>query len=475
MSDYDIVVLGGGAAGFVASKFANGLGKKVALIEKSRLGGECTLYGCVPSKAFIKSANIAHQIKHLKKYGLRSHAEIGLDTAGVMDHVRSVVQKVYDSHPPEVFQKIGIDVMFGDPRFIDNHTIELNNKIITSKYFVIATGSSSFIPSIEGINNAPYLTNESFWEMKRLPASMIVLGGGPIGIELAAAMNRLGVKVSVIEMSETILAREDRELAAILSDSLKAEGVNILNGAKALKLSGIKGDITLTIEDADKQTREIKAEAALVAVGRKANVGGLDLEKAGVEYTLKGIKTNNRLRTTAPNIYACGDVVGPYQFSHMAEYQARIAVQNALLPLKKEIDYRNVAWCTFTDPELARAGLTEDEARKEYGDKINVYKCEYKNIDRGKMDVSDIGMSKFITGPDGRLLGIHMLGSSAGEIIHEAHLAKALGVPFHKLDSLIHIYPTFSDIVKQPAKLARIERLQRNPFLKILKSILGKK
>jgi len=250
------------------------------------------------------------------------------------------------------------------------------------------------------------------------------------------------------------------------------DGINLFTGYTPLKFSMKDVQITLALQDAKNQTKEIQAGAVLVAIGRKANVEGLDLEKAGIEYTLKGIRTDPTLRTTAPNIYACGDVVGPYRFSHMAEYQAIIATQNALFPFKKRVDYRDVTWSVFTDPEIAHAGLTEEEARKIHGDNIKIYRYEYSNIDRGKTDAAEFGMSKFICGPKGRLIGAHILGARAGEIIHEAQVAKSLGLPFYKLYSVIHIYPTFTDMVKHPAKLCYIDRLQNNPFLRLLRKFL---
>ena len=473
--DYDLIVIGGGAGGFVASKLANGLGKRVAMIEKNRLGGECTLSGCIPSKALIKSGHIAHQTTNLKNYGLSAKNDIVINADNVMRHVRSVIEKVYESHQPWMFRELGIDVFFGNPHFMDNHTIELEGRRLSAKSFIISTGSSAFIPHIEGIDTVPYLTNQTFFEIEKLPSSMIVLGGGPIGIELAAAVNRLGVKVHVLEMCESILYREDRELVNILSEKLKEEGLDLHTETKALKLSWEMGQVAATIENKKRLRKEIKADSLLIAVGRKANVGGLNLENAGVEYSPKGLIVDKSLHTTAPNIYACGDVVGPYQFSHMAEYGARIAVQNAFLPFKKKVNYRDVIWCTFTDPELAHAGLTEEEARKLHGDNVKVYKYEYKNVDRAKTDVIETGMSKFIMDRKGKIIGAHILGSRAGEIIHEAQLAKSFNIPFYKLNSVIHIYPTFSDIVKQPAKLSYIDRLQNNPVLKFIRSLMKKK
>ncbi len=470
--NYDLIVIGGGAGGFVASKLANGLGKKVAMIEKNQLGGECTLSGCIPSKALIKAGRAAWQAKNLKNYGLFTSDDLVINTDNVMTHIRSVVAEVYNSHQALIFKQLGIEVLFGNPHFIDNHTIELGGRSLSAKAFIISTGSSAFIPSIEGIDTVPYLTNQTFFELGALPPSMIVLGGGPMGIELAAATNRLDVKVHVLEMRESILWREDRELVNILSEKLKEEGLDLLTETKAIKLSAEMGRVAVTVENRKGQKKEIKADSLLIASGRKPNVEGLNLENAGVKYNAVGISTDECLRTTTPNIYACGDVAVPYQFSHMAEYGARIAVQNAFLPIKKKVSYRDVAWCTFTDPELAHAGLTEEEASKMHGDKIKIYKYEYKNIDRARTDICETGMSKFIVDRKGKIIGAHILGSRAGEIIHEAQLAKSFDIPFYKLDSMIHIYPAFSDIVKQPAKLAHIERLRNNPLLRFIKNIV---
>jgi pyruvate/2-oxoglutarate dehydrogenase complex dihydrolipoamide dehydrogenase (E3) component len=470
--DYDIVVIGGGAGGFVSSKLAAGLGRKVAMIEKDRLGGECTNSGCVPSKALIRTSRMAREIRSAGRYGLEIRAGVELGTERVMAHVRSVVQKVYAGHGPEVFQRLGIAVLFGAPVFTDNHRIELNGRSISAKKFVIATGSSPAIPSIEGIETIPYLTNQNIFALEKLPSSMIVLGAGPIGTELGSALNLLGVSVSIIHRHERILNKEDGELVDLLKGKMREEGVRLITGYSPVKGAMEKGMIVVTVENRQHQMQKIMGESLLVAAGRKANVEGLHLERAGVEYTLKGIKTTDTLQTTAPNIYACGDVAGPYRFSHMAEYQARIATLNALFPLKKRVDYQHAAWCTFTHPEIAHAGLTEEEARQEYGKGIKVYKYEYSQIDRGKTDVAETGMSKFICDPSGRLIGAHILGERAGDLIHEAQVAKSLGISFHRLYPVIHIYPTFTDMVKQPAKLCYLDRLQNNPILKVLRKFL---
>ena len=310
--------------------------------------------------------------------------------------------------------------------------------------------------------------------MEKLPQSIVVLGGGPIGVELSSAMNRLGVDVTVVEMGDHILAREESELVDILSEKLRAEGLKLMTKTKAIQFSQKNQKTTLTVENEQKHTKVLETGTVLVAVGRRPNISGLQLEKAGVEFTPRGLTVNDKLQTTTSNIYACGDVVPPYQFTHVAEYEAIIATQNAFLPVKRKVNYNLVPWCTFTDPELARFGLTEEQARITHGDNIKVFKYEYSNIDRGRTDRAETGIAKFVCNKKYRLVGVSILGNRAGEVIHEALVAKASGLPFYKLSSMIHIYPTFSDIVKQPAKLCYIDKLQKNFFLKLLKTLLRK-
>ncbi len=473
--DHDLIVIGGGAGGLVASKFAAGVGKKVALIEKDRLGGECTLTGCIPSKALIKSAKVLHQISCPETTGLSLNGPCPVSTAGVMAHVRSVIEEVAQGHSPEKIEGLGIRVIFGEPCFIDNHTVRVNGKDVSARNFVVCTGSSPFIPPIEGIDTVAYLTSQDLFSMNDLPKSMIILGAGPIGIEMAQALAYLGVAVTVIEQAEQVLVREDGELADLLASRLSGQGIDLRTKTRAVKLADRMGAVALTVEEHSGKQDVVVASAILVAVGRKANVDGLGLEAAGVEHSAKGITTDRRLRTTAGNIYACGDVTGPYQFSHMAEYQARIAVRNALFPLKSNACYDHYAWCTFTDPELAHAGLTESEARQAIGEKIKVFRWQYCDTDRARTEAEPFGLGKFVCDDSYRLLGAHILGQGAGDLIHEAQIIKTLGIPFHRLDSIIHVYPTLSDVVRQPAKMSRIDRLRGNLFVRAVTGLLSRK
>ena len=448
--DYDVVVIGGGAAGLVAATGTAGLGAKTALIDKKQLGGDCTLFGCIPSKALLKTAQVYKLIKRSGDFGLSCSKEFSCDPANALEHVRDIVKKVASHHPPEVFEKRGIKVIFGQPRFINNRTIELNGAAISAKRFIICTGSHPFVPGIEGLKDIPYLTNENVFELRELPKSMIVLGGGAIGVELSQAFSRLGVEVSIVEMLDRLLFREDKELAAALEESLEREGVKIYAGYKAVKVSDLTGKVSVILEDKNKKRSALSAEKILVAVGRGPNISGLDLEKAGVKYNSKSIEVDSTLKTSAPNIYGCGDVVGPYPFSHLAEYQAIVAAGNALFPIKRRVDYRTVSWCTFTDPELAHLGLTEEEAKEKFGD-IRIYKAQYSQNDRATTDLQESGFAKVICDPQGRILGAHILGTGAGELIHEYVLAKSSGLKINAISSAIHIYPTLSQVVKRSA------------------------
>ncbi len=471
--DYDIIVLGGGGGGLTAAKTARGFGKRVAIIEKKdHLGGECTWTGCVPSKTLIKTAQIAYNAKNIDIFGLKSHTPIQLDTSNVMDHIRKVIRTVYKTHEPPIIEKLGIDVLFGSYSFINTHTVQSGNKKLSAKQFIIATGSSPFVPPIEGLSSVNYLTNETLFDLKELPQSMIILCGGPIGIEIASALNRLGVTITIIEMQERILPKEDTELITLLSGMLHKEGVQLLTGMRATKVTQHNDTITVSCIDSNGSQKDIPAQSLLVAVGRKPNIEDLALEKIGIKTTKRGIITDTMLRTTVKNIFACGDVVGPYQFSHMAWYQAVIAVKNAVIPFfKQRVDYTHRIWVTFTAPELATAGLTENQAREKFGDTIKIYRKSYAEIDRGLTDIAGNGMVKIICDKKGYLLGMHILGERAGDIIHELQVAKVKGIKFYSLHAVIHAYPSYAELLWHTAKKAYVQRLYANPLLKLLKKI----
>lgn len=466
--DYDVVVLGAGSGGLVASKLVHGLGKKTALVEKRKIGGDCTWFGCVPSKTLIKSAHIAHDLTRLREFGLEPRGDMAIDASRVMAHVRRVVEADAAGHTGQHIEADGIDMVFGAARFLDSHQIQAGDRVMSAKRFIIATGSQPLIPDIEGLSQVPYLTNETVFSLETLPKSLIVLGGGPIGIELACALTRLQVDVTVLQQSGRILERDDRELTDRLHQTLLDQGVKILLETKAVRLSQAEPGVVVEVEGPDGLGQH-QAESILVAVGRRPNLEGLDLQAAGVDHDRHGIHVDKSLRSTARHIYACGDVVAPLRFTHMAEYEAVIAGTNAALglPLRK-VNYAHVAWSTYTDPELAHAGLTEAEARAQFGDAVRVYRWEHEHVDRAKTDLNTNGLSKFVLDRRGKLLGIHILGHGATELMHEAQLAKSLGLPFRKITCVIHAYPSYSDAVRQPAKRALIDGLQQKvKYLKL--------
>jgi len=473
-SDYDLIVIGGGGAGITAAMVASGLGKKVAMVDKGKFGGECTWSGCVPSKALIQSAKAAHIVGDLEKYGLSLSEGTILNSDRVLESVKSIVEKIYNGEKPDHFEALGINAFENaEVSFVDSCTVSLNGNNVKAKKFIIATGSSPMIPPVEGIEKVHFLANDTLFDLEKIPGSLVVLGGGPIGIEMASAFNRLGAKVTVIEMADSILFREDEELTDILHEKLTGEGISIITGAVVEKVEENK---SVTIHyNMDGVRSSVNAHELFIAAGRKPNIEGLNLENAGVRYDKKGIAVNPGMRTSAKNIYAAGDVAGPYQFSHMANYQAIIAASNALLPIFKKTSYKHVPWITFSDPELARSGLTESEALALFGKKIRVFKAAYTEIDRGITDRSETGMAKVITAKRGQIVGINILGERAGEMMQELHLAKSMGIPLHKLNEVIHAYPAYSDIVKKLARDAYVDKIQNSLLIKIIKKIKGTK
>ncbi len=456
--DYDLVVVGGGAAGITAAFTAKGFNKRVALIEKDRLGGECTWKGCVPSKALLKSAKTAHQIQTAAKYGIKTDSEF--EAEAVMDYVHSIQQKVYQHENPEVFKKKGIDFINSKVEFIDSHTLQTAEAKITAAKFIIASGSSPLIPPIKGLNEVSYLTNENLFELDALPKSLLIIGGGPIGVEMAQAFNRLGVEVNLLQRSERILKKEEPSLSKMLAQRLIEEGVNLLTGFEAIKVEE-KGKIILTAADQKGRRKELQGERILIAAGRKANTKSLKLDSLGIKTDAQGIVTDNEMRTNIKNVYACGDVVGPYRFSHISYQEGITAAVNALSPLAfKKMSYQNIIWVTYTDPELAHLALTEAEARKEYGDQIKVYELDYSELDRALTE-SEAGKAKFICDKRGKLLGAHIIGERAGEIIHSCQILKSFDLPFKKLQSVIHAYPTYSEIIRDGAKDAYLSDWQK--------------
>jgi pyruvate/2-oxoglutarate dehydrogenase complex dihydrolipoamide dehydrogenase (E3) component len=459
--DYDIVIIGGGAAGLSAASKAIETGAKAVIVEKDKLGGVCTWSGCIPSKALLKSAKVFSDTLQLSEFGISPGMANSYNADMVMSHVRSIIIKMGEHAAPEYYEQGGMNVLFGKAVFIDGHTVRVNEETVTGRHFLICTGSRPQIPPIEGLREVDYLTNKNLFDLNYLPASIAILGGGPIGVEIGQALLLLGVKVTIIETADRLLPREDRETAVVLEEMLLRNGLKVCTGSKTVRFSKTDGQTEVTIEDRAGNRSGSTVERVLVATGRLPEIEELQLGKAGIQYTSKGIVTDDSMKTSVENIYACGDAVGPYKFTHMAAYQAGIAMENILFGKNTKADYHSVPWCIFTKPELAHFGPTEEEARAQYGNTIQVYRAEYKNNDRAISDLEDAGFAKVICDLQGHILGAHVVGAKADEVIHEYILAKANGITLDRLSKAIHIYPTISRIIKATAEQYKIrERLK---------------
>ena len=471
--DYDVIVIGAGIAGMVSAVTANGLGKRVAVIEKRKVGGNCTNFTCVPSKTLIRLSHTSREISRLVSLGLLSDEATTMDSRNVMAHIRSVVKRAYEKDVPETFEHIGITMLSGSAAFVDRHHIEVNGRTISASNFIIAVGTRPLIPPISGISDIDYLTNETLYELDDLPKSLIILGGGVDGLEYGSAFGRLGVQTTIVEMGSRILPGADRELVNHLLRALQADGIRLMPGTKATRLRNHQGKVVLAFEHGAGNSGEIEADRVLVALGRKPDLDVLALDKAGVTSTPRGVITDKTLRTSAPNIYACGDIVGPDQLASMAEYQGIVAATNAILPVKQKLDYRNSVYVIFTEPPLAFIGLTEAQAHAKYGYRLKVYRFDYANMRRALIDGTTTGLAKFLCDGRGRLIGAHILGEAAAEVIHEAQVIKALKKPLQKLNLVTHAYPTYAQaLVGRASQLAFLDNMGSNLFVNTALHIL---
>lgn len=447
---HDLVIIGGGVGGLVTASVAGQLGLDVVLVERApRLGGDCLHYGCVPSKTLLRSAGVAHQARQGQRYGLRTALE-PVDLGRVMDRVAEVVQRIQNHDDPQRFRDYGVDVRFGEARFLDPRHIEVAGERIRGRRFVIATGSEPALPEVAGLATTGYLTNESVFAERRLPRRLLVLGGGPIGVEMAQAFRRLGSEVTLLEQGEHLLPRDDAELSGELADVLAREGVRIHTDTLAVEAGRTDTGARVVQARIGDETVAFEADEILVATGRRANVASLDLPAAGVALDAEGlIQVDARLRTSARHIFACGDCTGPFPFTHVAEYQAGIIVANIAFRLPRRVDYRAVPWVTYTDPELAHVGLTAVEARQRRLD-VEVARFRFRDVDRALTEGREDGLVKLIV-HRGRLVGGSILGPQAGELIHELALAVSARVPLRRLATAVHAYPSLSQVIKRAA------------------------
>lgn len=451
MSRYDanLVVIGAGSAGLVSAYIASAIKAKVILIEKDRMGGDCLNTGCVPSKSLIASAKLLHQIRHADRLGIRS-AGAEFDFADIMARVRSVISAIEPHDSVERYTGLGVEVIKGEAEVVSPTEVAVNGRTIRTRNIILATGARPFVPPIPGLEGIDYLTSDNIWEMEDLPQRLVVLGGGPIGCELAQCFSRFGSEVTVVEMLPQIMIREDEEIAEFMAQRFRDEGIRLLTGHKATRITDDNGQTVIHCER-DGNVEQVPFDRILVAVGRAPRSAGAGFDRVDIPLTeRRTIETDDYLQAGYPSIFACGDVVGPYQFTHVASHQAWYATVNALFrPFKKfRVDYRVIPWATYTDPEVARVGLNEQEA-KEKNIPYEVTRYELSDLDRALADGHAEGVIKVLTVPGkDRILGATILGSHGGDLIAEFVLAMKHGLGMNKILGTIHAYPTWMEANK---------------------------
>lgn len=446
--DYNIIAIGGGSAGLVSSYITAAVKAKVALIERHKMGGDCLNTGCVPSKALLRSAKMLSYAARAKEFGFKK-TTVEFDFKDVMQRVQDIVKTVEPHDSRARYSSLGVDCIEGEATITSPHSVEVNGKMLTARSIIVATGAKPSVPPIPGLDQVDYLTSDNVWELKVLPKKLVVLGGGPIGAEMAQAFSRLGSSVTLVDRSPQILTREDEEVIKLVTERFEKEGMTVLSDHNA---TAFKGN-TLICEHEGKEV-EIEFDQVIVALGRKANVTGFGLEQLGVEIRETGtIEANPFLQTNIPSIYVCGDVTGPYQFTHTAAHQAWYASVNALFsPFKKfKVDYRVIPWATFTDPEVARVGLNEKEAKEQHiAYEVATYGID--DLDRAIADGEAYGFVKILTVPGkDKILGVTIVSAHAGDLIAEYILAMKHNIGLNKILGTIHIYPTLAEANKYAA------------------------
>lgn len=444
----DLCVIGAGSGGLSVAAAAAAFGVPVVLIERGRMGGDCLNYGCVPSKALIAAANRAEAIRGASAFGLKAQ-RAAVEFHRVQDHVQAVIAGIAPNDSAERFTGLGVRVIGGEARFIDARTVAVGTGIeVQARRFVIAAGSSPALPAIPGLEDVPYLTNETVFDLRTCPKQLIVIGGGPIGLELAQAFCRLGAAVTVLEAAEP-LAKDDPECAALVLDQLARDGVAIRSGVRIGAVKHARSRIQVVL-DTEAGEDVVEGSHLLVAAGRRPNLDGLDLDRAGIRATPRGIVVDKGLRTTNRRVYAVGDIAGGLQFTHVANYHAGLVIRNALFRLPVKVDPDSIPWVTYTDPELAHVGVSEAEARRRHL-AIRILRWPYHENDRAQAERATRGHIKVITTRKGRILGATIVGAHAGELITTWTLAISQGLNVRAMAGLVVPYPTFAEIGKRVA------------------------
>ena len=443
----DLCVIGAGSGGLAVAAGAVQMGARVVLIEQGKMGGDCLNYGCVPSKSLLAAGRAAHAIRTARRFGVNGH-EPAIDYLGVHDHVKGVIAAIAPHDLQERFEKLGVEVIRAHARFVGPQEVEADGRRIRARRIVVATGSSPALPPIAGLADVPHLTNETVFDLTERPEHLVVIGGGPIGCELAQAYRRLGARVTILELL-SILPKDDPDAVQVVRDQLRAEGIDLHERAEVGRVARDGNGIAVMLEN-DGAERRIAGSHVLVAAGRRANVDGLELETAGIEYGAAGIKVDARLRTSNKRVYAIGDVAGGPQFTHMAAHHAGVVIKNALFRLPAKVDERAVPWVTYTDPELAHVGLTEALAR-DRGVTVAALRWEFKDNDRAQTERETTGFAKALVDRRGRIHGATIVGERAGELIQPWVLAIASGIKIGALAQFIAPYPTFGEASKRAA------------------------
>lgn len=471
VSKYNLVVIGAGSAGLVTAAGAAGLGAKVALVEKHLLGGDCLNYGCVPSKSLIRSAIAYAHVREARRYGVVVPNEVKVDFPAVMERMRKIRAQISQHDSVKRFTDLGVDVFLGSAKFRDDQTVEVGDKTLKFSKAVIATGSRAASLPIPGLKEAGFLTNETIFSLTQLPRRLLVIGAGPIGSELAQAFSRFGSEVLLFEGMHGLLPKEDRDAAELLYKSFKQDGIQFICCCRIEKIEKRSDGKAVYFSAAhDGKTtkplppQEVSVDEILVAVGRLPNVEGLNLEAVGVEYDKFGVKVNDYLQTTNPNIYAAGDICLPYKFTHTADATGRIVIQNALFYKSKKKSSLTVPWVTYTDPEIAHVGLYEKDAQ-EKGIEVETFVREFKDVDRAQTDGKTEGFVKVHVkrGTD-KIIGATIVHEHAGEMIHELSLAIVAGIGLGKISQVIHSYPTQAEAIRQCGDA--YNRTKLTPFVK---------
>lgn len=443
----DICVIGGGSGGLSVAAGASQMGAKVVLVEKAKMGGDCLNYGCVPSKALLAAGHAAQAVRETAQFGIDATLN-NIDQKAVHDHVKGVIAGIAPNDSVERFEGMGVTVIQSAARFVGPQEIEAGGKRIQAKRFVVSTGSRAMIPPIPGLEETPFFTNENIFDLTERPQHLLVIGGGPIGIEMAQAHRQLGSKVSVLEMF-SIMPKDDPELVDIVRNHLVDEGIDLHEGVKVVRVSGSAGALDITLER-DGVEETIQGTHLLVAAGRRVNVEGLDLEAANVAYDLRGIQVDARLRTSNKKIFAIGDVAGGFQFTHKAGYDAGIVIKNALFRLPSKADYSAMPWVTYTQPELAHVGLDESAAGKIHSE-MRILRWPFSENDRARAEGGHSGLVKVITTKKGLILGASIVGPHAGELIQIWALALSQKMKIGAIASMVSPYPTLGEVSKRAA------------------------